>query len=430
MRSLITKLHPKLAKFRMLYAINANIIDFTRTIANDSFTLIKITPKNRDRFVNLLRATFLNTENSVKLYSEFGNYILAAPLFDVDRIECYLHNKLSNSLFLTNTIILTIDTSVPDWTNRKPPSKTVFDLKTKYISEIVSAFTSGQSPTISDLDVQLILKRLELDSRHKYLYRGIKQIFQAKDGISASIYRNNPEIAKNKMLQDHEKYLVNKLQSKKHYKMKENVAALTDLRHSGKDTCLLDYSKDSMVALFFACQNPSDRTTDGEILYFDQNIFKQKREINYPEKSDIILRPTDTPTTKQRVSAQKSVFVYCHNGYLPRDTYSGRIKNLQIYKGLKEVLLDHCSYNEDDIYPDFHGFIDNPKNFETPATVYASAQSKSDKGNVMRAFMILKEYQKKLEENRESDESISQKIKEYEDIIEELGYKNIRNFKV
>ena len=66
---------------------------------------------------------------------------------------------------------------------------------------------------------------------------------------------------------------------------------LTDLRHSGKDTNLLDFSENPNVALFFACQRSDDIETDGELLILNTNKFKSEDEVNYPLSSDFLLRP-------------------------------------------------------------------------------------------------------------------------------------------
>ncbi len=420
MKSLVTRLHPKLAKFPNLYVLSANITDFTRTIANEKFTLIQITPKNKDRFEKLLETIFQGQESLVKMYSEFGKFILAAPHLNDGRIECYLHNKYANSLLQTNTLLLTINLDYFDWSIRKPPSKSVFDITTACITDIVSVFSSRKSPDINDLDVQLILKKLKHPKKGLNLYRGVKKVFQDKDGISTSIYRNNPEIAKIGMLQDHEYNLVKKLQSKNYYKSHSNVSALTDLRHSGKDTNLLDFSENPNVSLFFACQRSDDIETNGELLILNTNKFKSEDEVNYPLSSDFLLRPAKTQISKERVNAQESVFVYCQHGYLTRDKYAGKVKNLLIYKELKEVLLNQCDKDDDYIFPDFYGFIDNSKNFETPTTIYSKALKLIASSDYFGAFLLLNDYRRETKLDAKFTKLFRGKIKVCNSKLNEL----------
>ena len=85
----------------------------------------KLRQRMKDRFEILLETIFQGQENLVRMYSEFGKFILAGPHLNDGRIECYLHNKYANSLLQTNTLLLTINLDYFDWSIRKPPSKSV-----------------------------------------------------------------------------------------------------------------------------------------------------------------------------------------------------------------------------------------------------------------------------------------------------------------
>ena len=76
---------------------------------------------------------------------------------------------------------------------------------------------------------------------------------------------------------------------------------LAQLQHYGSVTNLIDFTRDYLIALFFACD--SEPETDGRVILL--------RRTSYPQ-----LRPS---TPENRVIAQKSVFVRPASGFIEPD---------------------------------------------------------------------------------------------------------------
>ena len=165
-----------------------------------------------------------------------------------------------------------------------------------------------------------------------------------------------------------------------------NREILTDIRHFGGLTTLIDFSYDLMVALFFACQEKRDR--DGQLIVLlkknieisdhsylsgeyhkDDNarqledmIKKSQDFTNLGRKKDLpeeisLIEPAKTSSSSARVIAQKSVFIHAPKGFIdPR-----LCKFITIKGELKADILKYLRHfhdiNETTIYHDLHGSI-------------------------------------------------------------------------
>ena len=361
-----------------LYALNVSIDDYEEPIATESYTLIKIDEHIKQALINLLELANLDIRQEVIDSSE---YLFATDAaLDFERIECHLHNRFSESCERSRSFVMGYETHYGDWSFRHKTQQNVLGVTIKGIEEILN-FEFGKPITFDDIDAQFILKRLE-ELKDSHLFRGINRHYFHNDGIAASIYRNNHDLVEHGKLQEHESEVVTNLLSKDFYqpKGKNPISALTDLRHFGKDTCLLDFSEDFNIALFFSCHPMLDSTaTIAEILMLDKSKYERKEDITYPNEEDFLISPAITDTTRNRVEAQKSIFLYCYRGYLPRDACRIEVNNLLIAPSLKSAFYDYCKYSDEEIYPDFHSFIANSQNFMTKAK--QDCQSKGDEEN-------------------------------------------------
>lgn len=352
-----------------LYALNVSIDDYEEPITTEDCTLIKIDESIKQALNNLLELVSLDIRQEVIDSSE---YLFATDAtLDFERIECHLHNRFSEeSCEFSRSAILGVTTQYGDWKFRYKPTDNILRITTEGVEEISKLrLDISKSITLDEIDARFILKRLE-ESKDSHLFRGINRHYFHNDGIAASIYRNNSDLVNHGKLQEHESEIVKNLLSKGLYLPEQSraISALTDLRHFGKDTCLLDFSEDFKIALFFSCQRTMDRSaTVAEILVLDKSEYEQKEDIAYPNKEDFLINPAITDITRNRVEAQKSVFLYCHQGHLPRETCGTKVSNLLIAPSLKPAFYDYCEYSDEMIYPDFHSFIENPQNFMTKA---------------------------------------------------------------
>ena len=168
-----------------------------------------------------------------------------------------------------------------------------------------------------------------------------------------------------------------------------NTEILTDIRHFGGFTTLIDFSRDLMVALFFACHEgheepnrhgqlivlATDKIKRANHAYFSDHLSKtydipkikdaekdQKIPLLPSTSDDLpkgigLLEPAKTLASGARVIAQKSVFVHAPEGFIPPDS----CKIIPINVKLKPELLEHLRQrhhiNQSTIYNDLHGFI-------------------------------------------------------------------------
>ena len=152
-----------------------------------------------------------------------------------------------------------------------------------------------------------------------------------------------------------------------------NLEILSDLRHFGGDTTLIDFSRDLLVALFFACNEEFGK--DGELIVFptaeaknlDLAYFSSNdSDTHQPPKEMTLLTPAQTQSNKARVIAQKSVFIHAPEGFISPDLCN----IIPIKSELKELILKFLKrfhdIDERTIYPDLHGFIDAQDRYPSP----------------------------------------------------------------
>lgn len=365
-----------------LYTLNACIDDYQTAITTDDYVLLRIDEGSRQALENLLELINLDIKQEVL---ETSKYILSTDLpIDFERAECHLHNRFSGaSSWFSRSFVLGLKTFLPDFSFRYIPTENHLNITTGSIDEISKLQVDFGKPVgLDETDVQFILERLEA-RKDGHLFRGINRFYFENNGIAASIYRNNRELSERGTLQEHEKEVVQNLLSKSFYRPNDRpaISALTDLRHSGKDTCLLDFSEDYKVALFFSCQRLSDSSSSiAEVLILRESEYDYVDDLTYPIDEDILIRPTHTEVTGNRVKAQESVFLYCCKGYAARVENSHRIENLLIAHRLKDVLLEYCGFTDETVYPDFQAFIENPENFMTRVKRESQNEAEGKKG--------------------------------------------------
>lgn len=204
----------------------------------------------------------------------------------------------------------------------------------------------------------------------QYLFRGVP-----KDNykIQASAYRRLPKRDRNnpsKLLRINQ-VLIEKARSlghdQKNGQQLSDLELLAELQHFGAATCLIDFTRNALGALWFACQQSSKgkangkvfavrsddparfKTVNTELIKKDIDCFFQLDENNkrYP------LYQWQPKLQNNRIIAQQSVFVF---GGAQIETEA---ECVIIECSKKKILnsLDKLSgINEASIYPDFDGF--------------------------------------------------------------------------
>ena len=171
-----------------------------------------------------------------------------------------------------------------------------------------------------------------------YMYRGEPKHYKK---VSSSLYRKyrdidaehfNIEIVQKEILKE----------AKKYTSETDDFEILTELQHYGGATNLIDFTTDCLIALFFACDGSEFLEKDGRVILL-QNTKEVNKWIQFPQNP------------RNRIIAQKSIFVLPPNGFIEPDHV------INIPKDIKSPMLDHLrkyhGISTETIYNDLHGFI-------------------------------------------------------------------------
>ena len=203
----------------------------------------------------------------------------------------------------------------------------------------------------------------------QYLFRGVST---ENYKIEASAYRRVPEIDRNnpsKLLKIN-KDLIEKARSlghdQKDGRQLRDLELLAELQHFGAATCLIDFTRSALVALWFACQQGSQREANGKVFavrYDDMVRLKTvnpdllKKDIDYFLKPDANgrypLYQWQPKLQNNRIIAQQSVFVFS-GAQIEAETECVIDKNNK--QNILTSLDKISGITEANIYPDFDGF--------------------------------------------------------------------------
>jgi hypothetical protein len=204
----------------------------------------------------------------------------------------------------------------------------------------------------------------------QYLFRGVsKNSYE----IEASAYRRLPEAQRNnpaRLLRINQD-LIEKARllghDQKNGQRLSDLELLAELQHFGAATCLIDFTRNALVALWMACQQSTSGATNGKVFAVRSDdsarfetitpklvtaedidyFFKEDEQRGYP------LYQWQPKYQNNRIIAQQSVFIF---GGAQVETEAHCI----ILKSGKEDILtslDKVSgITEGGIYPDFDGF--------------------------------------------------------------------------
>ena len=204
----------------------------------------------------------------------------------------------------------------------------------------------------------------------QYLFRGV-----SKDSyeIEASAYRRLPEAQRNnpaRLLQINQD-LIEKARllghDQKNGQRLSDLELLAELQHFGAATCLIDFTRNALVALWMACQRSTTGAANGKVvavrsddyasietvtpqLVTEEDIdyfFRQDERRRYP------LYQWQPKYQNNRIIAQQSVFIF---GGAQIETETECVI-LESGKGDMLTSLEKVSgITEGSIYPDFDGF--------------------------------------------------------------------------
>ena len=233
--------------------------------------------------------------------------------------------------------------------------------------------TESETPRVESLNEFMEWVR-ELPSG-EYVYRGVSSKTYR---IEASAYRrlkNSRDDSSAKILLDINLEMIEKAnrhrQGWESDRAPSNLDLLAKLQHIGAATCLIDFTRNPLVALWMACRESSTGKVgvDGKVYAIDigpDSLFKsvsfddaQEKDIGYffkpNERSGYQLYYWQPHYQERRRLAQQSIFLFGggRNAIEASEEciISGEYKQ-QILKSLKEV----AGTSEDILFPDFEGF--------------------------------------------------------------------------
>ena len=215
----------------------------------------------------------------------------------------------------------------------------------------------------------------------QYLFRGVtrddykieastyRRLKEDEDKVSANLLKINKELIEDARLMGHDQKDGQRL---------SDLDLLAELQHFGAATCLIDFTRDALVALWFACQQSSGGsangkvfavriddparfiTVDTELIEKDIDFFLKQDAKDFPGQDakdfyapDEYLYQWQPKYQNNRIIAQKSVFVF---GGIDIETEA---ECVTIKSSKQEILksLDKLSgVTEASMFPDFEGF--------------------------------------------------------------------------
>ena len=235
----------------------------------------------------------------------------------------------------------------------------------------------------------------DICSKESHVFRGENCAYEY---VSSSIFRKYRNIFDNSddfIPLDVEREVVERARVLQFSRNTTVPEILTDIRHFGGDTTLIDFTRSLPVALFFGSNGRFDengriiavptkripnafnderygsRQTIQENMKMEKEEIKedQRKELRDSEKNLSFLNPYKTLNSRARVEFQSSIFIHAPRGYID-EAESGYI-SIVIPKELKLACLEHLdrSHNirHDTIYNDLIGYIENERNWEKGA---------------------------------------------------------------
>jgi tetratricopeptide (TPR) repeat protein len=294
-----------------------------------------------------------------------------------------------------------------------------------------------------------------LTSKHKdakFIYRGQKD---SRDPVNCGMTRRYinsghvGEITKQDLLEYHNDYLLENakkigLNFKDGRELKD-MELIADLQHHGCATMLIDFTRDPLIALFFATEQSSrDKDTDGAVYVLrinDTQRFKELRndDVCKPDCIKNILSENDQkflhfwqPTQlNKRIPAQHSVFVFGEPEISSKDILlkivikkkneasekeadtlrppkeerkKKRVQNCKVR--IQEVLQNSHDLNNTVLFSDLPGFSYANSQYakletKTPSFLLAKARSYYQNNEYKKTIVYYTQYIKKIKNNAE-----------------------------
>ena len=188
--------------------------------------------------------------------------------------------------------------------------------------------------------LEILREIAEKSDSDNYIYRGEPRRYRK---VSSSLWR----VCKRKMRT--EDFDIQAIEgqildwAKDYTPEQEEIEIWAELQHYGGHTNLIDFTTDSHIALFFACDRFFDKP--GRVVFLGEEAQNENRVEEKPQNP------------RNRIIAQKSIFIRPPTGVVEPDDV------IAIPAHLKQPILGylnkHHGISTETIYNDLHGFIRN-----------------------------------------------------------------------
>ncbi|MCG9129820.1 FRG domain-containing protein [Candidatus Poribacteria bacterium] len=154
---------------------------------------------------------------------------------------------------------------------------------------------------------------------------------------------------------------------------------LAELQHYGAATCLIDFSYNATVALWFACQPSSERNVDGKVVAVDIHRSHKVTDTETEKSIDCFFKQNvkdsfqlyhwQPKNQNNRIIAQRSIFIF---GSFTVEAAAEYIILKEDKSRILYSLEKTLGITEESLFPDFDGFATQRSHKKEYKSVYVS----------------------------------------------------------
>ena len=237
-----------------------------------------------------------------------------------------------------------------------------------------------------------------------YIFRGQPLFEKELDCTAARHFKKHFNQCSNDLLKDNQKKIISDLRirgfgdSNEKQRPLYDLELLADLRHYGTPSCLIDFTSDFLIALWFSCGDKEKQEKDGKV--FILNCYDTDRFSIVSSKT--IKNPIDhffqykfqrlwywiPERLNQRLTDQDAVFVFGNTEI--KEYESIRVKKEEKEKILKE-LEKFFDYSKKTLFSDKYAIGENYKDLGEPENLLEEAVYYIQTGDFSKAKELLKQ---------------------------------------
>lgn len=165
-----------------------------------------------------------------------------------------------------------------------------------------------------------------------------------------------------KILHDYHRNLIAEARHLKDTDEHADMTFLAHMQHNGARTCFIDYSRNPLISLWFACI--SEEQADGSVYCIENsNRINDLFTIDGDTTIDTLFAQSNTvnvfipPNINRRIISQQSVFLISARGFIDKSAHISLI----IPQNCKNEIVEQLALvgiSRKTLFPDFHGFTE------------------------------------------------------------------------